>query len=46
MEDRIIAAMDMDDPQLIIDLRETNKGRPNDKFTAFFLKLHAKNLAI
>ena len=39
IDERIQRAIDLDDPDLVLDLRKLNKGRPADTFNIFFDKM-------
>ena len=39
IDDRVRLAIETNDPDLILDLRHLNKGRPGDTFEAFFKEL-------
>ena len=39
LDERIRAAVESEDPELIFDLRHLSKGRPSDTFQEFFMCL-------
>jgi hypothetical protein len=42
MDNRLKQAIISEDPDLVVDLRHLNKGRPNDTFEQFFNLLNTK----